>query len=70
MLYKSLRIIKHGIDLIQEKLIKKASPEFVECMYQLITKIWITETIPEDWNCFIKCPIYKKGDVPICSNYR
>jgi hypothetical protein len=39
-----------GMDLIQAELIKKASLDFVECMYQLITKIWINETIPEDWN--------------------
>jgi len=39
-------------------------------MYQLITKIWSTETIPEDWNCSIICPIHKKGDVAIRSNYR
>ena len=28
-----------GIDLIQAELIKKASPDFFECIYQLITKI-------------------------------
>jgi hypothetical protein len=42
-------------------------------MYQLIIKIWTTETIqtiPEDWNWSIICPIHKKGDVTICSNYR
>jgi sorting nexin-29 len=59
-----------GTDLIQAELIKKASLNFVECMYQPITKIWTTETIPEDWNWIIICPIYKKGDVTICSNYR
>jgi len=59
-----------GIDLIQAELIKKASPDFVECMYQLITKIWTTETIPEDSNWSIICPIHKKGGVTICSNYR
>jgi len=59
-----------GMDLIQAELIKKASPDFVECMYQLITKIWITKTIPEDWNWSIICSIHKKGDVTICSNYR
>jgi hypothetical protein len=48
---------------------KKASPDFVECMYQLITKIWTIETIPEVWNWSIICPIHKKGDVTICSNY-
>jgi sorting nexin-29 len=55
-----------GIDLIQAELIKKASLDFVEYMHQLIIKIWPTETIPEDWNWSIICPIHKKGD----SNYR
>jgi sorting nexin-29 len=31
---------------------------------------WTTETIPEDWNWNIICPIHKKGDVTIRSNYR
>jgi hypothetical protein len=59
-----------GIDLIQAELIRKTGPDFVEYMYQIITKIWTTETIPEDWNWGIICPIHKKGDVTICSNYR
>ena len=59
-----------GINLIQAELIKKASPDFVEHMHQLIIKIWTTETIPEDWNWSIICPIHKKGYVTICSNYR
>ena len=62
--YKAL-----GIDLIQAELIRKASPDFVECTNQLITKISTTETIPEDWNWSIICPIHKKGDMTICSNY-
>jgi len=59
-----------GIDLIQTELIKKASPDFVERMYQLIKKFWTTETIPDDWNWSIICPIHRKRDVMICSNYR
>jgi hypothetical protein len=39
-------------------------------MYQLITKIWITETIPEDWNWSIISPVHNKGEVKICSDYR
>ena len=54
-----------GIDLIQAELIKKASQDFVEYMYRLITKIWTIETMPEDWNWSITCPIHKKGDVKI-----
>jgi hypothetical protein len=59
-----------GIDLIQAELIKKASPDFIEYMHQLIIKIWTSETIPEDWNWSIICPIHKNRDMTICSNYR
>jgi sorting nexin-29 len=38
--------------------------------HQLIAKIWITETIPEEWYLSILCPIHKKGDVMVCSKYR
>jgi hypothetical protein len=54
-----------GLDLIQAELIKKASPDFVEHMHQLIIKIWTAEATPEDWNWSIICPIHKKGDVTI-----
>jgi sorting nexin-29 len=59
-----------GIDLIQEELINKARPDFVEYTHQLIIKIWTTETIPEDWKWSIICPINKEGDVTICSTNR
>jgi sorting nexin-29 len=59
-----------GIDLIQTELIKKASSDFVEYMHQLIIKIWTAETIPEDWNWSIICPVHKNGDVTICLKYR
>ena len=61
---------KPGMDLIQAELIKKAGPDFIERMHQLIISIWTTEVIPEDWNWSIICPIHKKGDVTACSNYR
>jgi sorting nexin-29 len=56
---KRLRNIKApGIDLIPAKLVKFA------------VKIWITETIAEEWYLSIVCPIHKTGDVMVCSNYR
>ena len=59
-----------AIDLIHAELIKKASPNFVERMRQLITNIWTTEIIEGDCNWSIIFPIHKKVDVSICSNYR
>jgi hypothetical protein len=59
-----------GIDLIPAELVKFAGPEYVKHLHQLIAKIWITEIIPEEWNLSIVCPIHKKGEVIVCSNYR
>jgi hypothetical protein len=59
-----------GIDLIPAELVKFASPEYVKHLHQLIAKIWITETFPEEWYLSIVYPIHKKGDVMACSSYR
>jgi hypothetical protein len=44
--------------------------EFSKCVDKLLGQIWNNEIIPEEWNLSIICPIHKKGDVMICSNYR
>ncbi|PNF23327.1 hypothetical protein B7P43_G15831, partial [Cryptotermes secundus] len=59
-----------GMDLVTAELVKFAGPEYAKHLHQLISKIWITEIIPEEWNLSTVCPIHKKGDVMICSNYR
>jgi hypothetical protein len=59
-----------GIDLISAELVKCASPEYIKHLHQLIAKIWITETSPEEWYLSIVCPIHKKSDVMVCSSYR
>jgi hypothetical protein len=33
-------------------------------------KIWEEETLPREWTEGIICPIYKKGERMLCSNYR
>ena len=39
-------------------------------VYEIILKIWRNETLPDEWNESIVCPIYKKGDLKECKNYR
>jgi hypothetical protein len=58
------------INLIPAELVRFAGPEYVKHLNQLIVKIWITETIPEEWYLSTVCPIDKGGDVMVCSNYR
>ena len=36
----------------------------------MLIKIWNSEQILEEWTEGIICPIYKKGDRRVCSNYR
>jgi len=59
-----------GIDIIQAELLKHTGQEFSKCVHKLLGQIWNNEIIPEEWNLSIICPIHKKGDIMICSNYR
>jgi len=42
----------------------------VDDVHKVIIEIWKTETMPEEWNTAILCPIYKKGDPMLPENYR
>jgi hypothetical protein len=59
-----------GSDNIPAELIKQGGIELKRRIYKLIMKIWNEETLPTEWTEGIICPICKKGDRIICSNYR
>jgi len=42
----------------------------VDDVHKVIIEIWKTETMPEEWNTAILCPIYKKEDPMLPENYR
>jgi hypothetical protein len=68
---KKLRTHKAaGSDNIPAELIKHGGTELKRRIHKLIRKIWEEETLPTEWTEGIICPIYKKGDRKICSNYR
>ena len=48
------------------ELFKAGGDELVRCMHHLLCDIWSLETMPSD----LLCPVLKKGDATICSNYR
>jgi hypothetical protein len=39
-------------------------------MYTLIRSVGESEEMPGDWSLAVICPIYKKSDKTVCSNYR
>lgn len=59
-----------GVDSIPGELIKYAGVDFEREIHRLISIIWQTETMPDEWNMAVICPLHKKGDILACQNYR
>jgi hypothetical protein len=59
-----------GTDNIQGELIKHGGRTLTQKIHRLILNIWITESLPVQWNEGIICPIYKRGDRLNCNSYR
>ena len=47
---------------IVAELLKKGGAEIRREIMEMISIIWDTEDLPEDWNTAVICPILKKGD--------
>jgi sorting nexin-29 len=59
-----------GSDNINADLIKSSKPVLINILHKIIEKVWETETIPQEWEEELICPIHRKGDPLECQNYR
>jgi len=59
-----------GPDCITAELIKSGGYILKSRIYDMLLKKWNSEQIPKEWTEGVICPIYKKGDRRVCSNYR
>ena len=59
-----------GVDEIPAELWKHGGDVVIEALYNLITKIWEAEDLPDQWREALIVPIFKKGDRKECGNYR
>jgi len=57
-------------DDLQGEILKHADSSMIESIYSLIKEVWETEILLIDWGVAYICPIHKKGDKQVCSNYR
>ena len=51
-----------GSDGIAAEMLKAGGDVLHKHIYEIICDIWHKETMPDDWNESIVCPIYKKGN--------
>jgi hypothetical protein len=59
-----------GVEWLPAELFKSGGIQLERCMHRLVCLIWSEERMPNDWSQSILCPVLKKGDPTICSNYR
>ena len=71
---QSIRELKsnkaHGIDEIQNEMLKASSPALVRLLSKFFNLILNTEETPDNWLLGIISPIHKKGPADIPDNYR
>ena len=59
-----------GADGLPAELFKCGGELLEKRMHELLCKIWSDESMPSDWNLSVLCPVLKKGDPTLCTNYR
>ena len=59
-----------GSDGLPAELLKTGCNELVGRMHRLIFKIWLEESMYNDWNLSFLYSVLKKRDSKLCANYR
>jgi len=59
-----------GTNQIPAELIRAGGRTIRSEIHKFINSVWKEEELPEKWKESITVPIYKKGDITDCSNYR
>ena len=59
-----------GIDSITIELLRAGGDVTTEALYELFTRIWDKEEIPEDWSKGLMVKLPKRGNLTDCDNWR
>lgn len=59
-----------GEDALPADLFKYGGRVLARKMHELIQLVWQNEVMPTGWNTAVVCPIHKKGDMRVCTNFR
>jgi Reverse transcriptase (RNA-dependent DNA polymerase) len=59
-----------GVDGITTEMITSGGEDLACQLYELVLKVWQTESMPDEWKVAVLCPLHKKGDRLKCENFR
>ena len=59
-----------GVDGMTTELTKADLETTVAVLYELLLKVWESETVPNDWRCGLIIRLPKKGNLMECGNWR
>ena len=59
-----------GPDQISPELIKYGRKKLTRVIFEILFLIWISKTLPKEWNLGILCPVHKKRDTLNYENYK
>ena len=59
-----------GEDNITSEMLKAGKESVAAELHKIVSTIWDSEILPEQWKTGIIYPVYKKGDKLNCANYR
>ncbi|XP_076038579.1 uncharacterized protein LOC143023832 [Oratosquilla oratoria] len=59
-----------GCDGLPAEIFKEAEETLLPYLVSMFNAAYKTATVPAEWSKALICPIFKKGDRTVCSNYR
>ena len=69
-MYKMKRDKAAGIDSLTTEFLNVDKDVTTEVLYELFTRIWEKEELPEDWSKRLIVKLPKRGDLTECDNWR
>lgn len=60
----------HPLDQVELELFKNGPPELFELIRIVITKVWVTNDVPNDWLHTVQVPLPKKSSPKVIDDFR
>ena len=56
-----------NVDKIVNEILRR--PELSDCILKILNMCYMSKTVPNEWHISLLIPVFKKGNLSICTNY-